>query len=50
MDYKDNQYYQCRICKFYYRSKDLAEKCQEFCIKNNGCNLEITKHAINIEK
>ena len=40
-------YHQCEICKFYYGDKKLAQKCQAWCNKNNSCNVEITKHAID---
>lgn len=39
-------YYQCGICKFYYESKELAEKCQTWCKEHHSCNIEITKHAV----
>ncbi len=44
----DKEYFQCDICKFYYKTSDLAEKCENFCKKNNSCSLEITKHAVKI--
>ena len=44
---KDNQtFYQCEECKFLYKDKNWAEKCQAWCKENNSCNLEITKHAV----
>jgi hypothetical protein len=46
----DKIYYQCDICKFYYNEKKWAEKCQEWCSKNNSCNVEITKHAVNLKE
>lgn len=46
---KDNvKLYQCEVCKLYYREKEWAERCQEWCEKHNSCNLEITSHAIKI--
>lgn len=41
-------YYQCEICKFYYESRDLAQKCEDFCKEHNSCSLEITKHAVQL--
>jgi hypothetical protein len=46
---KDNQYYVCEACKFRYKDKSWAEKCQKWCEAHNSCNLEITKHAIKEE-
>lgn len=47
---KDNQaYFQCEECGFFYREKELAEKCQTWCKERHSCNLEITKHAIQLE-
>lgn len=39
--------YQCSICMFVYKEKELAIKCEKFCKKNNACSIEITKYAIN---
>jgi len=44
---KNNEkYYQCKICKLKYKEKHLAEKCQDWCIKHNSCNLEIIKKSV----
>jgi len=43
-------YYQCKICKFYYGKKELAEKCQSWCKEHHSCNMEITKHSVNPTK
>lgn len=40
------KYYQCEMCKFYYETKELADKCEAFCKKHNSCSLEIIKHAV----
>jgi len=37
--------YKCKECGFYYKTKSLAEKCEEWCKKYKSCNLEITKHS-----
>jgi len=44
---KGKTYYQCEICKFYYKTREWAEKCEEFCDKHKACSIEITKHAVN---
>ena len=36
----------CEICNLAYEKKDLAERCQSWCSKNNSCNLEVAKHSI----
>ena len=41
------KFYQCEECKFIYKDKSWAEKCEEWCKKTKSCNLDITKHAIN---
>lgn len=46
---KDNQHYVCELCKFKYKDKSWAEKCQNWCEIHKSCNLEITKHAIKEE-
>lgn len=44
---RGKRYFQCKICRLYYHDNKLAKKCEDFCRKNNSCNLEIIKHAIN---
>jgi hypothetical protein len=41
-------YYQCEICKFYYKDKEWAQKCEDFCKKHKSCSIEITKHSVKI--
>ena len=43
------KYYTCEICKFAYKEKQLAKKCQDFCKAHKSCSLEITKHAVKIK-
>ena len=44
----DKTYYQCEACGFYYETRDLAQKCEDFCNKYKSCDMEITKHAVQI--
>jgi len=45
----DNKpYFQCEICGFYYDKKKWAEKCEKWCKEHHSCNIEITKHAIQL--
>ena len=46
----EKEYYQCDECKFYYKNKAQAEKCQAWCKKNHSCNIEITKSAVDPKK
>ena len=46
---KEKKYFQCPVCSFYYKTKDFAQKCENFCNKHNSCSLEITKHAVKIK-
>ena len=39
-------FYQCPVCKLWYKDKKWAEKCKTWCKKHKSCNLEIIKHAI----
>ena len=45
---KRKKYYQCEACGFYYKTHEIAKKCEGFCNKYKSCSLEITKHAIVI--
>ena len=40
-------YYQCEECEFYYKEKEWAQKCDDFCKKYKSCSVELTKHAVN---
>jgi hypothetical protein len=42
---KDNQF-QCQECNMLYKTKDIAQKCEDWCKKNHSCNIDIIKHAI----
>ena len=44
------QYFVCEVCEFYYKNKELAKECENFCKENNGCNLEIVKYAVNFSQ
>jgi len=43
---EDKVYFMCEACNMYYETKELAQKCENFCNKNHSCSLEITKHAV----
>ena len=38
--------YQCEECKFYYKERLWAKKCEAWCKKHKSCNIEITKHSV----
>ena len=44
------KYSQCEECKFYYKDKKWAEKCQAWCKEKHSCNVEITKNAVDPKK
>ena len=46
---KGKEFYQCEACGFYYKTRKLAEKCEDFCRKNHACNTEIIKHSVQLE-
>jgi len=41
-------YYMCEACNMYYKSREIAQKCEDFCNKYKSCNTELTKHAVQI--
>lgn len=46
---KNNKtYYICQECNFAYKDKETAAKCEAWCREHHSCNVEITKHAVNI--
>jgi len=47
---KSTQTFFCEICGLHYATKELAEKCQEWCSKHNSCNLAIAMQSIEAAK
>lgn len=43
---KNKKVFQCEECKFLYKNKETAEKCQDWCSKHKSCNLKIIKYAV----
>ena len=43
-------HYKCGICNLKYEEEEWAEKCEKWCEKNKSCNLEITKHSIELKR
>jgi len=39
-------YYVCEVCKFAFKDKKWADKCEYFCREKGACNFEIIKHAV----
>jgi len=39
-------YYVCEDCKFRYKDRNMAQKCENWCKEHKSCNIEITKHAV----
>ena len=46
----DDRLYQCEQCGLHYVSEKIASECEKFCRKNNACNIEIIKYAVENEK
>jgi hypothetical protein len=38
--------YVCEKCGFVYSEKECAKKCEAWCSEHQGCNLDITQHAL----
>jgi predicted ATP-dependent serine protease len=45
---KNEVFYQCQECGFYYREREWAQKCEKWCKEHKSCNLEIIKHSIKL--
>lgn len=43
---KGEKYYACGKCGLIYNSRDIAEKCEEWCEHHRSCSREISIHAI----
>ena len=42
--------YQCEECLLHYSTKELAQKCHDYCVANKACSLEIIQHSVENEK
>lgn len=49
MNRKGKECYRCEECLLFYKDKETAEKCEEWCKLHKSCNLEITSYALNRE-
>jgi len=47
---KNNKtYFMCGACNMYYKTKALAQKCEDFCNKYHACSIELTKNAVQVD-
>ena len=46
---KTKTYFICEECEFYYKERSWAEKCEKHCKEKHSCDMEITKHAVEID-
>ena len=46
---EEKKYFQCEVCEFFYETRELAQKCEDFCNDHQACSVEITKHAVSLE-
>lgn len=42
---QDVESYQCKECRYVYKDKKWAEKCEAWCKEHKSCNLEIIQHG-----
>jgi len=45
----DKTYGQCEVCDMYYPTKELAQKCEDFCNKYKACDTDIIKHSVELK-
>jgi hypothetical protein len=45
---KGKELFVCEACDLLYEEKTWAEKCENYCTKNNACSLEITSHSTEL--
>ena len=46
---ENTKYFVCEECLMYYKTKELAQKCEDFCGKYHACSIELTKHAVELK-
>ncbi len=44
--YKGKKAFECELCKFKYKDRKWAQKCEDWEKKNKSCNLLVIKHAL----
>jgi len=44
--YEGREHHYCEDCDLVYKSRDWAEKCEDWCRENASCNVAITNHSI----
>ncbi len=42
--------YMCEKCGWFYRDREMANKCESWCKKHRACNLKYYKFAIKINE
>jgi len=42
-------YFMCEACDMYYGTRELAQKCEDFCNEYKSCNTELMKHAVTFD-
>mgnify|MGYP001576587550 CR=1 FL=1 len=47
--YKTMRCYRCEECRMHYKDKKSAKLCEAWCEEHKSCNLEITKHSIELQ-
>lgn len=41
----ETKFYQCPVCKLYYKDEEVAQKCEAWCKEHKSCSLELIKFA-----
>ena len=48
-NFEGNKVFKCMKCGWFYKSLEIAQKCEDWCKKHNSCNLNLTNQAIKIK-
>ena len=43
---QNQAFFSCEVCKFKYKEREWAQKCEDWCKEKGSCNMEITAHAV----
>jgi len=43
------KYHKCEDCHLHYEDRSLAERCEDWCTRNDSCNLEITRNSLEAQ-
>jgi len=48
IEHEGKKYFMCEACDMYYLTREIAQKCEDFCNKHHACNTELISKAVEL--